>query len=187
MTNMTFSSFDDFQDIEARNYYLAMKDTDDFDAESLLVGMARGSRDNGRTPMQWDASPEAGFTTGTPWMPVNANHAEINAEAAVADADSVFHYYRRLIELRHDHPVVVNGDFTMLLPNDSVIYAYTRSLNGVTLLVLGNFSSDEVPVPIEDADDWASSTLLLGNYPAPESGDGTLTLRPWEARIYLRD
>jgi oligo-1,6-glucosidase len=187
MTNMTFSSLDDFQDIEARNYYLAMKDTSGFDPEALLEGMSHASRDNARTPMQWDATAEAGFTTGTPWMRVNANHADINAESAVADPDSVFHHYRELIRLRHEYPVVVNGNFTMLLPDDPKIYAYTRSLDGVTMLVLGNFSSDESPVLIDDAASWATSRLLLGNYPAPVGEDDRLLLRPWETRIYLRD
>ena len=86
------------------------------------------SRDNARTPMQWDAAPHAGFTTGTPWIAVNPNHTEINAEAARADPDSVFHHYRRLIELRHAEPVVAHGDFTMLLPDDERVYAFTRRL-----------------------------------------------------------
>ena len=90
--------------------------------------------------MQWDASEHAGFTTGTPWLAVNPNHREINAEAARADPDSVFHHYRRLIELRHAEPAVAHGDFTMLLPDDERVYAFTRRLGGIELLVLGNFS-----------------------------------------------
>ena len=87
-------------------------------------------RDNARTPMQWDAGPHAGFTTGEPWLGVNPNHVEINAEAARADPDSVFHHYRQLIELRHALPVVAHGDFTMLLEDDERVYAFTRALRG---------------------------------------------------------
>ena len=97
-------------------------------------------RDNARTPMQWDSGPNAGFTTGTPWIEVNENFRIINAAAERADPDSVFHHYRRLIALRHEDPVVALGDFTMLLPDHEHVYAFTRSLGDVTLTVLGNFS-----------------------------------------------
>ena len=105
------------------------------------------SRDNARTPVQWDASPHAGFTTGTPWLPVNANHAEINAEAARKDPDSVFHHYRRLIALRHTLPVVVHGDYRLLLPDDEQVFAYERALDGTTLTVLANLSGSPAAVP----------------------------------------
>jgi oligo-1,6-glucosidase len=134
--------------------------------------------------MQWDASPNAGFTTGTPWIAVNPNHLEINAAAAVADPDSVFHHYCKLIALRHNEPVVALGDFTMLLPDDPVLYAFTRRLGEVELLVLGNFSgADASAAAVPDAAAWTASELLLGNY--PDAGDG-LDLRPWEARVYRR-
>ncbi len=94
--------------------------------------------------MQWDAGAHAGFTTGTPWLAVNPNHRAINAEAARADPASVFHHYRRLIALRHTEPAVVEGDFTMLLPDDEQVYAFTRRLGDVELLVLGNFSGEPV-------------------------------------------
>ena len=143
------------------------------------------SRDNARTPMQWDATSHAGFTTGTPWLAVNPNHVEINAEAAMADEGSVFHHYRRLIELRHDEPVVAHGDFTMLLARDPIVYAFTRRLADVELLVLGNFSSEPVTADVPAADEWAAAELVLANYPAV--GDAvTLELRPWEARVYRR-
>ena len=109
------------------------------------------SRDNARTPMQWDASPHAGFTSGTPWIAVNPNFVDINAEAALADEGSVFHHYRRLIALRHDEPVVAHGDFTMLLADDAVVYAFTRRLDDVELLVLGNFSSEPVTADVPSA------------------------------------
>jgi oligo-1,6-glucosidase len=187
MTNMPFRDFDDFQDIEARNYYRDARDDEDFDAGTLLAAMSRQSRDNARTPVQWDSSEHAGFTTGMPWFRVNPNYPEVNAEAAVADEESVYHHYRKLIELRHNHPVVVNGDFQMLLQDDPAVYAFTRSLGDTTMLVLGNFSSDNVPASLPDAEEWAAETLLLGNYPAPEGSEVGITLRPWETRVYLRD
>jgi oligo-1,6-glucosidase len=179
MTNLDFADIGDFRDIEALNHY-AYATREGIDPGDVVSGMRRMSRDNARTPMQWDASPHAGFTTGEPWAPVNPNHTEINAEAAVADEGSVFHHYRRLIELRHTEPVVAHGDFTMLLEDDPRVYAFTRRLEEVELLVLANFSGEDAPAGVDPA--WAGAELLLGNVPdAPD-----LTLRPWEARIYRR-
>ena len=178
MTNVDFASIEDFRDIEALNHYAQATSVEGIDPGDVIARMQPMSRDNARTPMQWDASEHAGFTTGTPWIPVNPNHVEINATAAVADPDSVFHHYRRLIELRHGEPVVVRGDFTMLLPDDERIYAFTRRLDDVELLVIANFSGEEAAADVDPA--WLDAELLLGNLPdAPD-----LTLRPWEARVY---
>ena len=113
MTNAPWSGIEEFRDIETLNHY-AEAVAHGADPDAVLAVLRPRSRDNARTPMQWDASPNAGFTSGTPWLPVNPNHTEINAEAARADPDSVFHHYRRLIELRRTEPVVAFGDFTML-------------------------------------------------------------------------
>jgi oligo-1,6-glucosidase len=131
--------------------------------------------------MQWDASAHAGFTAGEPWLAVNPNHAEINAQAAIADPDSVFHHYRRLIELRHELPVVADGDFTPLAPDDPHVYAYTRALDGTELLVLANLSGQTVTADVPAG--WTDAELLLSNC-AGAAGD--LTLRPWEARVHRR-
>lgn len=117
--------------------------------------------------------------------PVNPNAVEINVEAALADPDSVLRHYRKLIALRHELAVVALGDFTMLLEQDPRVYAFTRSLDGVTLLVLGNFSSEQTPMDLADAAEWAGAELLLGNYPPP-AAPPALVLRPWESRIYRR-
>jgi oligo-1,6-glucosidase len=176
MTNVPFQSIDDYKDIESVNHYAEATAAGE-DPAAVLVSLRKMSRDNARTPMQWNDEPNAGFTTGTPWLAVNPNYTDINAAAAVKDPDSVFHYYRRLIELRHTEPVVAHGDFTMLLPDDDRVYAFTRRLGDVELLVLGNFSADTVPTGLS-----GQSNLLIGNYP-PDTVD-PIVLRPWEARVY---
>ena len=181
MTNAPWSGIEEFRDIETLNHY-AEAVAHGADPEDVLAVLRPRSRDNARTPMQWDASANAGFTTGTPWLPVNPNHTEINAQAARADPDSVFHHYRRLIELRRTEPVVAFGDFGMLLPEDEQVYAFTRRLDDVELLVLGNFSGTGVTPRLPDAGAWAGAEVLVGA-PAP---DGGLALAPWEGRAYRR-
>ena len=158
------------------------------DPEPVLHALRTMGRDNARTPMQWDDSLHAGFTTGTPWMPVNPNHKEVNAAAALADPDSVLAHYRRLADLRHTEPVVAHGDFAMLLPDDPDVYAFTRTLDDVQLLVLGNFTGREVVAAVPGAEAWAGAELVLGNVdPAPSAPSSTgIALAPWEARVYRR-
>jgi oligo-1,6-glucosidase len=176
MTNFPFTSLDQVRDIEALNHYREATAAG-ADPEAVLAALRIAGRDNARTPMQWDASEHAGFTTGTPWLAVNPNHTTINAAAERADPDSVFHHYRRLIALRHAEPAVADGDFTMLWPDDPQVYAYTRRLDGVELLVVANLSGAPAA---PDLSAWSGAELLLANC-AP--GDG---LQPWEARIYKR-
>jgi oligo-1,6-glucosidase len=183
MTNAPFHGIEDFRDIESLNHY-AEAVADGHAREEVLASLRAMGRDNARTPMQWDASEHAGFTTGTPWIPANPNHGHVNAEAAQADPDSVFHHYRRLIELRHTEPVVAHGDFTMLLPDDERVYAFTRRLGDVELLVLGNFSGGTVHPELPDAGTWADAEVLLGNCSA--TGSPGLALQPWEARVHRR-
>jgi oligo-1,6-glucosidase len=180
MTNVPLAGIEAFADIEAINAYTEAVATG-ADPDDVLRGLRAMGRDNARTPMQWDASEHAGFTTGTPWIPVNPNHREINADAAAADPDSVLHHYRKLIELRHAEPAVALGDFTMLLEDDPRVYAFTRRLEATELLVVANFSGEEDVAA--DVPGWAGAELLLVNVaePAPE-----LVLGPWEARVYRR-
>jgi oligo-1,6-glucosidase len=183
MTNVPFDSIEAFRDIESLNHY-AEAVAEGADPDAVLASMRPMSRDNARTPMQWDGSRHAGFTTAEPWIPVNPNHTEINAAAAIADPDSVFHHYRRLIELRHAEPAVAHGDFTMLLEDDPRVYAYTRRLGDTQLLVLVNVSGDPSDAGgIPDAEAWRGAELLLTN--AEPEPDG-LELGPWEARVYRR-
>jgi oligo-1,6-glucosidase len=167
MTNMPFASIVDFRDIESLNHYADAVGRGE-DPEHVLAVLRAMSRDNARTPVQWDDSPHAGFTTGTPWIDVNPNYREINAAAQVDDPHSVFSHYRRLIELRHREPVVAHGDFTMLLPDDEAVYAFTRRLGRVELLVLGNFTGT-TPTP----------TSRAGT--APRSCSATIRTRPTRA------
>jgi oligo-1,6-glucosidase len=182
MTNAPFSSIADFRDIEALGHYEQAVHHEGRSPEDVLTVLRARGRDNARTPMQWDASPQAGFTTGEPWLAVNPNHTEINAAAAVKDPDSVYHFYRQVIALRHEEPAVVYGDFQMLLPHDERLYAFTRTHGETSLLVIGNFSADTVRAEIDDAAGWSAAELLLTNAAAPDD----LTLQPWQVVIYRR-
>jgi oligo-1,6-glucosidase len=181
MTNAPFATIEDFRDIESVNHYRHAVELG-ADPDQVLMALRRMGRDNARTPMQWDASPGAGFTTGTPWIGVNPNHGEVNAEAAVAAPDSVFHHYRRLIELRRSEPAVAHGDFTMLLEDDPVVYAFLRRLDDVELLTVANFSGEPVRPAVPGYDEWLEAELLLGNV----AGSSGPELAAWEARVHRR-
>jgi len=179
MTNAPFGSITDFADIEALLAY-AERIAAGLDADLVLEQLRSRGRDNARTPMQWDASPHAGFTSGTPWLPVNPNHVDVNAADARADEQSVFHHYRRLIALRLSEPVVAHGDFTMLMAGHEHVYALTRRLDAVELLVLSHVSGADQPVDVGAG--WQSAELLLGNVGDPPT-DVLTALRPWESRV----
>ncbi len=185
MTNAPFESIDDFRDIEARNHYAEAVQAGQ-SPESVLAVLRAKSRDHARTPMPWDTSDQAGFTSGTPWMPLNPNYPTINAAVDRADPHSVFHHYRALIDLRHSEPAITHGDFTMLLPDDPAVYAFTRKSPEVELLVVCNVSSEFVDVNLPEDRLWAGAEVLLRT---PESARGaTLSSRlaPWEARVLRR-
>lgn len=181
MTNYPFRFPQDHRDLEAVNYYnevLALGG----DTAAALTGLARMSRDNARTPMQWDAGRNAGFSTGQPWLPVNPNHSWLNAEAQTAATDSVLAHYRALIRLRHELPVFADGDFTPLFADDPQIWAYTRATADATLLVIVNCGRE--PRTVDIGAEWAGAQLLLGNLPKTPAASTTLTLQGWDARIY---
>ena len=186
MTNVPFASIADFRDIESLRHYAAAVDAG-ADPETVLDVVRVASRDNARTPMQWDASTHAGFTAGEPWIMVNPNHTTINAAAARADPGSVFHHYRRLIALRRERPVVALGDFTALLPGHEQVFAFTRRLDGEEVLTACNLSGAPAVAQLDGADDWLHAELLLSNHDDPPTGgpDGVV-LRPWEAVVWLR-
>ena len=175
MTNLPLA-LDEYQDVETRNMIDARRAKGYPEAEILRSARAK-SRDNARSPMQWDASENAGFTTGTPWLPVNENYPAINAAEQQGRADSVFSCYRRLIRLRKTYPVFTEGAFRLLLPEDETLFAYTRETERERLLVVCNFGGDARANPLEA--ETAEMTLLFGT--CPDAGG---TLRAWEARIY---
>jgi oligo-1,6-glucosidase len=144
------------------------------------------SRDQGRTPVQWDASAGAGFTTGTPWIAINPDHVTVNAAAETGDPGSVFGHYRRLIALRHQDPVVTDGDFELLLPEHPAIWAFLRRTADAELLVAANFSADPADVDLPLDADWADAPVVLASGDAPLQPPPGLKLRPWESAVWRR-
>ena len=180
MTNTYFTAIEHYRDIESLNYHAAALSLG-MEVEAVLHSLSVKSRDNARTPMQWDDTSHAGFTEGIPWLPVNPNYLAINAAAAVEDPNSVFQHFRKLIELRHDHPVIVHGRFELLLPDHEQIWALTRTLDDQVLLMIANCSSYPGRVSPGAVPDLTDAKVLLATH-----GDSTsLDLEPWESRIYL--
>jgi oligo-1,6-glucosidase len=184
MRNFPFASPDQFRDVEAVNHWkdVLAQGRDQGDA---LRDMRAVARDNARTPVQWDATATAGFTTGTPWLPVNPDHTWLNAAAQVGQAGSVFEHYRALIRLRHEHPIFADGDFAGVLENDPELWAYTRSTESQRMLVVANCG--RAVREIELGDGWTGARLLLGTHEGTDQGlrEGRLGLAAWDARIYL--
>ena len=181
MTNMRFTDISQVDDIEEKNIYRELVTMAGvYTNDEMMEVISRRGRDNARTPMQWDDSENAGFTTGRPWFAVNPNYRTINAAAQVNDPDSVYSYYKRLIRLRREEDVIVYGTYDSLEEQDERLYIYTRTLGEEKLLVICNFSAETVPVP-ESAQAMIreSKGVVIGNYPAP-AGD----IRPWEAVVY---
>lgn len=181
MTNVQFDSIEKYQDIEIRNMYRERLAKGYAEKEIMESIYAKG-RDNARTPMQWDDTAHAGFTTGTPWMQVNPNYREINAEAARKDPDSIFHYYRKLICLRKENPIFAEGDFILLLEEDENIFAYVRSLADRELLVVANFTEQEIICTLPE--EWKDGEVLIHNY---KDGGKSEVLRPYESMMIERE
>jgi oligo-1,6-glucosidase len=184
MTNFPFTSPDQFRDVEAVNHWAEVVASGE-DQPAALEAVRAVSRDNARTPMQWDATPSAGFTTGTPWLAVNPNRSWLNVAAQTDDPASVLAHYRALIRLRHELPVFAEGDFAGLLENDPDLWAYVRVADRQRLLVIANCG--RTPREVEVGDGWTGARLLLGNLPgtAETLQDDRLRLAAWDARIYL--
>ena len=178
MTNYPWTGIDQINDIESLGNYRALHERGLMSEEEGVAMMRQRSRDNARTPMQWDAGPNAGFTSGTPWLPVNPNHVTINAEEQVARPESVFHFYKKLIALRKELDVIVYGRFALLEPEHPDLFVYTRTLGEESLLVVCNFSEKTLDWAIPEA--YKGAETLIANYPSPaEPG----TIRPWEALV----
>jgi oligo-1,6-glucosidase len=159
------------------------------DADQVLPDLRRTSRDNARTPMQWNAESHGGFTDGVPWIGTNPNFRTINAATQLDIAGSVYEFYRSLIQLHHDEPVVAHGDFRMLVPEHPTLFAFIRSLGVTRMLVLANFSGQ--PLELTDSEgfapaDWNEAELILANYP-PVHPSAQTAMRPWEVRVLWVD
>lgn len=181
MTNTNFESLKDYQDIESLNaYHELVEQTKLVDSQTMLRYLQARSRDNARTPMQWDTSINAGFSEHTPWLKVNQNYKKINAEAALQDSNSVFYFYQHLIELRHKLPIITEGDFELMSGNekDEAVFAYTRKLKERTILVIANFTAQNVE---RVYDIPSSNELLVKNY----EDDCGKKLRPYEVKVYM--
>jgi glycosidase len=191
MTNYPFSSLEEVRDVDTLNNVETLEREGRFASDDDLLDLVRyRSRDNARTPMQWSSAENAGFTDGDPWMPVNPNHTEINTEAARADDDSIWHFYRELIDLRKREDVLVYGSYDLFLPEHDRLWVFTRTLRDEagdvterTLTVL-NFGSDETDFEPPETVAGEAQELLVSNYDVDSPTLERETLRPWEARVY---
>ena len=184
MTNVRFETIEEYKDIETLNMYREYLDKGHA-SEDILKSIYAKGRDNARTPMQWNGEAQAGFTTGTPWIAVNPNYQEINVERALNDPNSVLHYYRKLIELRKKHEIIVYGDYKLLNAEDEQVYAFLRTLNKERLLVILNFYEKPAEFALSERIAHETRGVLISNYEVSAQEDiHQLTLRPYEARVY---
>ena len=179
MTNVQYD-IEDYKDCEIINMYHERLEKG-YSKDEIMKSIYAKGRDNARTPMQWDDSENAGFTTGTPWIKVNDNYDKINAKSQVDDPDSIFSCYKKLVQLRKDYPVFVDGKFTLLLEDDENIFAYSRKNEEKTMIVVCNFFDKEIPMPL--AKECEGMEVLISNY--KDTSDVSV-LRPYEARMYIR-
>jgi len=185
MTNVAFPTIEDYRDIWTLNRYHEMVEEEGMAPQAVMELVHNKSRDNARTPMQWDDGENAGFTTGTPWIKVNPNYLEINAQQAIADPESIFRYYQQLIRLRKENPVIVYGRYDLILDDDPSIYAFTRTLEDDHLLVILNFTSGRPVFVLPDGLPVDKPALLITNYHVGADEDiRQLRLQPFEARVY---
>lgn len=189
MTNVQFPSIEDYNDVSMRNWYNIEK-ANGKSHEEIMPVIWRNGRDNSRTPMQWNDSHNAGFSSGEPWFGINPNYKEINVEKAMKDPDSIYHYFKKLIRLRKEHEALVYGTYELILPDHDCIYGYTRTLGNEKLLVLVNMFAEEAEFELSGelavAVAQPSAELLLTNDPdaqGKEALSGNL-LKPYEARVY---
>ncbi|OBT32830.1 alpha,alpha-phosphotrehalase [Vibrio splendidus] len=187
MTNPGYTEISQYRDVESTNMYDIMVNRDCVAHQDMMAILAQKSRDNSRTPMQWNSETYAGFSLSQPWLDVANNYTEINAEQALEDKDSVFYFYKSLIELRKEVPVITYGSYQDLLPEHPSVFAYSRESEGQTLLCINNYYGEACQVELPNELDLDEAQLLLGNYPEDPSpvSVNTMILRPYETRILL--
>lgn len=181
MTNVRFEDINEYNDIETLNMY---KDriSKGYSHDEIMASIYAKGRDNARTPMQWDSTENAGFTTGKPWLKVNKNYKFINAEDCLQDKDSIFYHYKKLIDIRKHNDTIIYGDYKLLLPEDKNVFAYSRKLNGDKIVVVCNFYDKEVNLNFKE--DFNNVEILLSNYKDSSILMKDLKLRPYEAIMY---
>ncbi len=186
MTNVQFPDIEYYRDIESINMYNE-KIEKGIKSEEILKSIYAKGRDNARTPMQWDDSEQAGFSTGKPWINVNPNYMDINAKSALKDPDSIFYYYKKLITLRKEMPIIVEGSYELIEAENEHVFAYMRHLDNQTLLVLTNFTGEEQTVIWPDSVKDYTGQKVIANYEdrGEQETSGETILRPWEAIVYL--
>jgi oligo-1,6-glucosidase len=183
MSNIRFTSIDEYEDIETTQMYEKLK-AEGGDTQQFLHDQQTMARDNSRTPFQWSAEPNAGFTTGRPWLRVNPDYVTVNREAQEKNADSVLNFVRRLIRIRKQYPALVYGDYSLSTHDITPVYAYNRTLGGVTLSVLLNFSSVDQPFGGLLSPPSAGD-VLINNYPVLQWTRQGLQLKPWQALVFM--
>lgn len=184
MTNVQFDSIEDYNDVAIKNLYRLERENGKSHDEIMQIIWKNG-RDNSRTPMQWSDMENAGFTSGRPWLRVNPNYKEINVQKAMQDSDSIYHYYKKLIRLRAEHPVAIYGTYDLILAKHKQIYAYTRTKGDEKLLVISNLFADTAAFNLPRTIKYASWELLVANYEVdPAERIRKITLRPYESRVY---
>ena len=185
MTNADFTKLEEYKDVEALDIFKDFTERKGFSKEDTLHLLHLKSRDNARTPMQWDASENAGFSEAQPWIRVNANYKKINVENALADSDSVFYYYQKLIALRHELPIITDGVYELLDAENEKIYAYLRKGEKESLIVLCNFTDETVEYEVDESVKAERSELVISNYKdAPEKFASKITMKPYGAYVY---
>jgi Glycosidases len=185
MTNVAFDNIKDYRDIETLNSYKELVEKKGKNKDEMMQAIHDRSRDNARTPMQWDDSENAGFTVGKPWIKVNPNYTSINAKAQIDDKDSIFSYYKKLISIRKEYPIVVYGKYDLILEESEDIYAYTRTLDKEKLLVICNFTEKENAFQTPSDINTKYQKLIISNYDVLNQDLTNIVLRPYEARVYL--
>ncbi|WP_347362689.1 glycoside hydrolase family 13 protein [Vibrio vulnificus] len=183
MTNVAFESLEQYKDIETLNFY-KVKTESGVSHQHMMDAIHENSRDNARTPMQWSASQNGGFSQAKPWIEVNPNYPEINVEQALADSDSIFYHYQKLIELRKQHPAIVYGDFTPLFAEHDSVFAYVRSYQDEQLLVINNFSDQDISLALPDNLQNKEVNCLIYNYDQLDMLSVTLSLKPYQCYAF---
>lgn len=193
MTNPGYTEIEQYRDVESTNMYQLMVEEQGVSHQDMMNILAQKSRDNSRTPMQWNSAMNAGFSEGKPWLDVAKNYVDINAEKALQDDDSVFYFYKRLIELRKEVAVITDGDYTDLLPEHESVFAYQRKTETQTLVCINNYNGEACEVSLSSEIELANAKLLLGNYPegnnyqegSNDDSSSAIYLRPYETKILL--